>query len=285
MTSVIDAAPAKPAFRLTRAFQGLERVVVPALLIAGWEAFARSGMLPTALLPAPSAVLHALGDWVFGFDETTQTYSGHWLRRCARQRSSRLRRLCAGKRARHSRWRRHRLVAPVREDAGADAADAAADPAGVLDSAGHHLVRHRRQARDLPRLPRRLLSRADEQHSRGEDRGPQSRACRRDDGRKPAADVDRYRAAGGAALDLRRPAHRGRIGLDADGHGRDGRGEERPRLRPVGFLLLPALRHRACRDDLDRAARLSLRPRPQGDHGAHAALAADDHRAGQGRAG
>jgi len=80
MTSVIDAAPVKPAFRLTRAFQGLERLVVPALLIAGWEAFARSGMLPPALLPAPSAVLHALGDWVFGFDETTQTYSGHWLR-------------------------------------------------------------------------------------------------------------------------------------------------------------------------------------------------------------
>ena len=80
MTSVIDAAPAKPAFRLTRALQGLERVIVPALLIAGWEAFARSGVLPPALLPAPSAVLHALGDWVFGFDETTQTYSGHWLR-------------------------------------------------------------------------------------------------------------------------------------------------------------------------------------------------------------
>ncbi|MGC0394838.1 ABC transporter permease [Bradyrhizobium sp. USDA 241] len=80
MTSVTDASPARPTFRLTRAFQGLERLVVPALLIAGWEAFARSGMLPPALLPAPSAVLHALGDWVFGFDETTQTYSGHWLR-------------------------------------------------------------------------------------------------------------------------------------------------------------------------------------------------------------
>jgi ABC-type nitrate/sulfonate/bicarbonate transport system permease component len=37
-------------------------------------------VLPPALLPAPSAVLHALGDWVFGFDETTQTYSGHWAR-------------------------------------------------------------------------------------------------------------------------------------------------------------------------------------------------------------
>jgi NitT/TauT family transport system permease protein len=80
MTSAIDVSPAKPTFPLTRALRGLERVVVPALLIAGGEVFARSGVLPPALLPAPSAVLHALGDWVFGFDETTQTYSGHWLR-------------------------------------------------------------------------------------------------------------------------------------------------------------------------------------------------------------
>src|SRR6266702_7800969 len=80
MTSVIEVSPVKPAARASRALQGLERVIVPALLIAGWEAFARSGYLPPALLPAPSAVLHALGDWVFGFDETTQTYSGHWAR-------------------------------------------------------------------------------------------------------------------------------------------------------------------------------------------------------------
>lgn len=80
MTSAIDVSTAKPGFRLTRAFQGWERFVVPAVLIAGWEAFARTGILPPALLPAPSAVLHALGDWIFGFDETTQTYSGHWPR-------------------------------------------------------------------------------------------------------------------------------------------------------------------------------------------------------------
>jgi NitT/TauT family transport system permease protein len=58
----------------------LDRVAVPALLLIGWEAFARSGFLPPALLPAPSAVLHALADWIFGIDETTQSYSGHWLR-------------------------------------------------------------------------------------------------------------------------------------------------------------------------------------------------------------
>jgi NitT/TauT family transport system permease protein len=80
MTSVIEVSSLKPAVRASRALQGLERFIVPVLLIAGWEAFARSGYLPPALLPAPSAVLHALGDWVFGFDETTQTYSGHWAR-------------------------------------------------------------------------------------------------------------------------------------------------------------------------------------------------------------
>ncbi|WP_315833596.1 ABC transporter permease [Bradyrhizobium prioriisuperbiae] len=58
----------------------LDRFVVPLLLLLGWEAFARSGVLPPALLPAPSAVLHALADWMLGIDETTQSYSGLWLR-------------------------------------------------------------------------------------------------------------------------------------------------------------------------------------------------------------
>ncbi|HLG82965.1 MAG TPA: ABC transporter permease [Bradyrhizobium sp.] len=57
----------------------LDRIVVPALLLIGWEAFARAGFLPPALLPAPSAVIHALGDWIFGIDQTTQSYSGRWL--------------------------------------------------------------------------------------------------------------------------------------------------------------------------------------------------------------
>src|SRR6266849_10712666 len=80
MTSAIEVSPAKPVARTFHVSEALERFIVPVLLIAGWEAFARSGYLPPALLPAPSAVLHALGDWVFGFDETTQTYSGHWAR-------------------------------------------------------------------------------------------------------------------------------------------------------------------------------------------------------------
>ncbi len=56
-----------------------ERLIVPMLLLLGWEAFARTGYLPPALLPAPSAVVHAWLDWIFGFDETTQSYSGHWV--------------------------------------------------------------------------------------------------------------------------------------------------------------------------------------------------------------
>ncbi|WP_018262783.1 ABC transporter permease [Methylobacterium sp. WSM2598] len=55
-----------------------ERAALPLLLVAGWEAFARSGALPPALLPAPSAVLHALADWMLGLDESTQSSSGHW---------------------------------------------------------------------------------------------------------------------------------------------------------------------------------------------------------------
>src|SRR5712664_3607963 len=51
----------------------------------------------------------------------------------------------------------------------------------------------------------------------------------------------------------------------------------------MGFLLLSSLRSRPCRHDLDRPARISVRPRSQGDYGACAALAAHDDRAGEGR--
>jgi len=57
----------------------LDRYVVPVLVLAGWEAFSRSGTLPAALLPAPSTVLWAWADWVFGTDGNTQTYSAHWV--------------------------------------------------------------------------------------------------------------------------------------------------------------------------------------------------------------
>ena len=43
-----------------------ERFVVPVLILVGWEMFSRSGALPPALLPAPSTVVVAWADWVFG---------------------------------------------------------------------------------------------------------------------------------------------------------------------------------------------------------------------------
>lgn len=56
-----------------------ERYLVPVLILAGWEMFSRSGALPPALLPAPSAVAAAWADWVFATDGNTQSYSGHWI--------------------------------------------------------------------------------------------------------------------------------------------------------------------------------------------------------------
>ncbi|MGF6372366.1 NitT/TauT family transport system permease protein [Paraburkholderia sp. RAU6.4a] len=63
----------------SRFYRHIERGIVPVLLIAGWEAFSRSGILPAALLPAPSQVLIAWADWIFSTDGNTQTYSGHWI--------------------------------------------------------------------------------------------------------------------------------------------------------------------------------------------------------------
>src|SRR6202158_2253193 len=59
--------------------QGLERWIVPVLILVGWEIFSRSGALPAALLPAPTTVLRSWSDWVFATDGNTQTYSGSWI--------------------------------------------------------------------------------------------------------------------------------------------------------------------------------------------------------------
>jgi NitT/TauT family transport system permease protein len=56
------------------------RFVVPVLLLAGWEAFSRSGYLPPSLLPAPSRVLWTWADWLFAIDESTQDNAGRWWR-------------------------------------------------------------------------------------------------------------------------------------------------------------------------------------------------------------
>ncbi len=57
----------------------VDRAIVPVLALAGWEIFSRSGVLPAALLPAPSQVLLAWADWIFGTDGNTQSYSANWL--------------------------------------------------------------------------------------------------------------------------------------------------------------------------------------------------------------
>ena len=62
-----------------RVYRRIERAIVPALVLTGWELFSRSGILPAALLPAPSQVLVAWADWIIGTDGNTQNYSGHWL--------------------------------------------------------------------------------------------------------------------------------------------------------------------------------------------------------------
>jgi NitT/TauT family transport system permease protein len=72
-----QAAARRPVF-LPAGLQG-ERLVVPALLLASWEIFSRTGYLPPALLPAPSVVIHAWLDWIFSIDETTQSYAGKWI--------------------------------------------------------------------------------------------------------------------------------------------------------------------------------------------------------------
>ncbi|MDB5856622.1 MAG: nitrate/sulfonate/bicarbonate family transporter, inner rane subunit [Ramlibacter sp.] len=64
---------------LVNLYLRLERGLVPLALLVGWEIFSRSGILPAALLPAPSRVLVAWADWVFGTDGNTQTYSAHWI--------------------------------------------------------------------------------------------------------------------------------------------------------------------------------------------------------------
>lgn len=80
MHSATDQLSATPRLAWRRTQARVERLAVPLLLLVGWEIFSRSGTLPSALLPPPSAVLYALGDWMFGLDGSTQDYSGTWLR-------------------------------------------------------------------------------------------------------------------------------------------------------------------------------------------------------------
>jgi NitT/TauT family transport system permease protein len=80
MPSATEQLRITPSLAGWRLWSKIERLAVPVLLLAGWEIFSRSGYLPRSLLPPPSAVLHALADWLLGLDESTQNYSGTWLR-------------------------------------------------------------------------------------------------------------------------------------------------------------------------------------------------------------
>ncbi|KLN52052.1 ABC transporter permease [Variovorax paradoxus] len=73
------AAPSPLAGFYRRFYRRIERAIVPVLVLVGWELFSRSGVLPRALLPAPSQVLVAWADWVFATDGNTQSYSGRWI--------------------------------------------------------------------------------------------------------------------------------------------------------------------------------------------------------------
>jgi NitT/TauT family transport system permease protein len=58
---------------------GFIKLLVPVALIAFWEVFARSGIIPASLLPAPSRVVSTWLDWVFATDGTSQADSGRWI--------------------------------------------------------------------------------------------------------------------------------------------------------------------------------------------------------------
>ncbi|MGJ7538505.1 MULTISPECIES: ABC transporter permease [unclassified Variovorax] len=73
------AVPSPLAGYYRRFYLRIERAIVPVLVLVGWELFSRSGILPRALLPAPSQVLVAWADWVFATDGNTQSYSGRWI--------------------------------------------------------------------------------------------------------------------------------------------------------------------------------------------------------------
>lgn len=81
-STVLKAGPLgqrQASSTLWRLYKRIERGIVPVLLIVGWELFSRSGLLPRALLPAPSQVAIAWADWVLATDGNTQSYSGRWV--------------------------------------------------------------------------------------------------------------------------------------------------------------------------------------------------------------
>ncbi|MEE8736439.1 ABC transporter permease [Bifidobacterium subtile] len=63
---------------LSKLGHGIQKLVFPILVIGIWEASSFSSGY-SSVFPTPSKILHALGDWIFGFDGSTQSVSGQWL--------------------------------------------------------------------------------------------------------------------------------------------------------------------------------------------------------------
>lgn len=78
VNAVVPVKAKKGNARMTAGATWLTRFIVPVVLVAGWEAFSRSGAIPQSLLPAPSRVLWTLIDWIFGTNGTSGSYSGTW---------------------------------------------------------------------------------------------------------------------------------------------------------------------------------------------------------------
>jgi NitT/TauT family transport system permease protein len=263
-----------------RLYRRIERAIVPVVLLIGWEIFSRSGVLPPALLPAPSQVLIAWADWVFATDGNTQTYSGHWILDVAASASrvftgfaiSTLLGVGIGMAIGWSRTV-ERLIEPVlqvlRPVPPVSWIPLAIIWFGIADKPAIFLV-------FLGSFFPILLSTI---HG--------VKSCDRNLLRAGAMTggtprkLLRYIVFPAALPSIFSGLRRG-LGLDADRHRGDGGGEERCRLRALGFLLLPALRHRDRGHGQHRPAGLPERPRHQADRRARAALAARLHAAGQG---
>jgi NitT/TauT family transport system permease protein len=78
-THVIVRPPHRVAAAASAVWRQRYRLVAPVIIVVVWEWFARSGALPSALLPAPSDAVMALLDWMFAIDGSAQAISGHWL--------------------------------------------------------------------------------------------------------------------------------------------------------------------------------------------------------------
>ena len=220
--------------------------ILPVLLVIAWEAAARTGLISTGVLPAPSAVLAAC--WrLLRSGELVHNIGTSTLRALSRLRDRRRDRL-------RTRDRQRRLAhEPGRHRH--DAADDPQRPAPGADPARHPLVRHRRGGQGVSGRARGVLPDL-RQHA---SRHPERRSAAHRDGphlrHAPLRAVPARDPARRAAGDLRRPALRPRHHVaDAD-RGRNHRRLLRARLHGDAGARVHADRRRRAGDPDLRAAR------------------------------